>query len=151
MDWSLSGFGRERRVSDWAARGVVPRAGSVPQGLEAALVLPMGRKGPKFLVFRNFWGVYLEWNKSLTNTLTAGYLATRIGGAERYLKGEPDPILPQDQIVALQKRLEEMGHDVGGVDGTIGKATRAAVRAEQSRLGLPADGWPTRAFVKALR
>ena len=151
LDWGLSGFDNARPAADWEARGVRARAGAMPGRLDAALILPMGRKGPKFLVFRNFEDVYLEWNKSLTNTLTAGYMATRIGGADRYLKGASDPILSGDQIIALQERLERMGHDVGGVDGIIGAMTRAAVRKEQAQLGLPADGWPTAAFVKALR
>ena len=32
----------------------------------------------------------------------------------------------------------------------LGGGTRAAVRAEQIRLGMPADGWPTRQLLNAL-
>jgi peptidoglycan hydrolase-like protein with peptidoglycan-binding domain len=32
---------------------------------------------------------------------------------------------------------------VGKIDGILGAGTRAAVQAEQQRLGLPADAWPT--------
>jgi len=39
---------------------------------------------------------------------------------------------------------------VGKIDGIIGAATRRAVQKEQARLGLPADGWPTKALVDAL-
>ena len=152
MDWSLSGFGRERRVSDWAARGVVPRAGSVPQGLEAALVLPMGRKGPKFLVFRNFWGVYLEWNKSLIYATTAGYFATRLAGAPPVRKGNGTVTpISQAQMKQLQRALARRGFDVGKIDGVLGAGTRAAVKAMQKKYGLPADSYPTAALLRKLR
>jgi peptidoglycan hydrolase-like protein with peptidoglycan-binding domain len=43
----------------------------------------------------------------------------------------------------LQRKMVGRGHDVGKVDGILGSKTRAAVQAEQSRLGLPSDAWPT--------
>ena len=43
----------------------------------------------------------------------------------------------------LQTKLEARGYDVGKVDGILGTNTRDAVRKEQIRLGIPADGWPT--------
>ncbi|MFQ5622164.1 MAG: lytic murein transglycosylase [Paracoccaceae bacterium] len=151
LDWSQTGMGSTRSVREWERLGVKPRSGSVAGNLPAALILPQGRKGPKFLVFHNFTDVFLEWNKSLVNTLTAAYLATRIGGAERYLKGNPEPKLPDEQMMLLQRRLAARGHDVGAIDGILGALTRAAVRSEQARLGLPADGWPTAALLAALR
>lgn len=152
LDWSQTGFEAVKRVSDWSRAGVQARAGGLPNGgLQAVLLVPQGRKGPKFLAFHNFINVYLEWNKSLVNTTTAAYLATRIGGAERYLKGNPEPALSDDAMFELQKRLQARGHDVGAVDAILGRLTRRAVRAEQVRLGLPADGWPTEALLRALR
>ena len=152
LNWGQTGFAAPRKVSDWARAGVKPRSGSLPSGnLDAALLVPQGRKGPKFLAFHNFTNVYLEWNKSLVNTTTAAYLATRIGGAPRYLKGNPEPALSDEQMFTLQKRLKARGHDVGKVDAILGRLTRAAVRAEQTRLGMPADGWPTTQLLAALR
>ena len=49
----------------------------------------------------------------------------------------------QAQMKALQKKLTADGFDVGEIDGILGAGTRDAVRQEQKRLGLPADGWPT--------
>lgn len=151
MDWSVSGLHKARPVADWVALGVLPRNGEMDGALSASLILPMGHRGPKFLTFSNFRDVYLNWNKSLTNTLTAGYLATRIGGADPYDKGDPTPILEEPQIIELQTLLSERGHDVGGIDGIIGAGTRGAVRAEQVRLGLSADGWPTPELLAALK
>ena len=51
---------------------------------------------------------------------------------------------------ALQSKLSARGHDVGKVDGILGANTRAAVRAEQARLGLVVDGWPTPALLSKL-
>ena len=151
LDWSFSGFGGDRSVFDWEQLGVVPRMEELEGHLMAALLLPQGRKGPKFLAFHNFQNVYLEWNKSLVNTTTAAYLAARLGGSEPYLKGNPDPAFDGDQMILLQKRLEALGHDVGKVDGILGAKTRKAVRLEQARLGLPADGWPTKALLQAVK
>ena len=44
-------------------------------------------------------------------------------------------------MMRLQEKLAALGHDVGKVDGILGSGTRAAVQAEQQRLGLPADAW----------
>jgi peptidoglycan hydrolase-like protein with peptidoglycan-binding domain len=109
----------------------------------------MGYKGPAFLAYDNF-DVYLEWNQSATYALTAAVLATRFAGAAAYDPRNPDPGLGQDQMKALQTRLEAKGYDVGTVDGILGTNTREAVRKEQQRLGLPVDGWPTAELLQRL-
>jgi len=114
--------------------------------LRASLLLPEGRRGPAFLAYPNF-SVLFEWNRSFTYVLTAAYLATRLSGAPVFDAGNPEPGLGREAMQALQRRLAARGHDVGGVDGILGAKTRAAVRAEQKRLGLPADAWPTRALL----
>ena len=91
-----------------------------------------------------------EWNKSFVYVTTAAYFATRIEGAGAYDPGTPDPALSAEAMMALQKKLAGLGHDVGKIDGILGAATRTAVQAEQARLGQPADGWPTAALLAAL-
>ena len=59
--------------------------------------------------------------------------------------------ISRDQILDVQQRLQSLGYDVGGVDGTLGAQTRAAVTDQQTRLGLPADSYPDAAFLSALR
>ena len=51
--------------------------------------------------------------------------------------------MTQDQLKELQTKLQARGYDMGKIDGVFGVATRDAVRAEQMRLGMPADSWPT--------
>lgn len=50
----------------------------------------------------------------------------------------------------LQTKLDAKTHDVGKIDGILGSGTRIAVQREQQRLGLPADGWPTRELLDKL-
>ena len=142
LDWAQTGLDRQRPVADWAADGVEGRNGPLTLGLDASVLLPMGRDGPAFLAYPNF-RVYLEWNQSLTYVTTAAYFGTRIAGAPVYDAGNPPPGLSGEQMQELQRRLAARGHDVGGIDGILGAGTRAAVQAEQQRLGLPADAWPT--------
>ena len=148
MDWSLSGLGTVMSAADWQARGVRARNGSLAN-LPASLILPQGHKGPAFLAYPNF-NVYFEWNQSFTYVLTAAYFATRLAGAPVYDAGTPDAGLGPDQMKRLQTRLQARGYDVGKIDGILGSGTRAAVQAEQKRLGLPADAWPTRALLDRL-
>jgi len=119
------------------------------EGLSASILLPQGRRGPAFLAYPNFQ-VYFDWNQSFTYVMTAAYFATRLNGAEVFDAGSPEPGLDGAQMKRLQTRLQALGHDVGGIDGILGAGTRAAVRAEQARLGMPVDGWPTPALLSKL-
>ncbi|WP_170518001.1 lytic murein transglycosylase [Ruegeria atlantica] len=141
MDWSLSGPGKPRPVSEWQAMGVQARNGSLAN-LPASLILPQGHNGPAFLAYPNF-DVYFEWNQSFVYVLTAAYFGTRLEGGQIYDAGNASQGLSGAQMKQLQSKLQARGYDVGKVDGILGAGTRAAVQAEQARLGLPADAWPT--------
>ncbi|WP_439154120.1 lytic murein transglycosylase [Yoonia sp.] len=143
LDWSKTGLNHKASVRDWANAGIRARHGSLgPANLPASVLLPMGRNGPAFLTYPNF-DVYFDWNKSFVYVTTAAYFATRLEGAPVYNPGNPSPALTERQMQQLQQKLTTRGHDVGGIDGILGAMTRAAVQAEQTRLGLPADAWPT--------
>jgi peptidoglycan hydrolase-like protein with peptidoglycan-binding domain len=60
-----------------------------------------------------------------------------------YDAGKPAQGLNGPQMKQLQAKLEAKGYDVGGVDGILGALTRQAIQSEQTRLGMPADAWPT--------
>lgn len=142
LDWSKTGLNHTLSTSDWERMGVKGRSAPLARGLKGSVLLPMGRKGPAFMAYPNFH-VYFEWNKSFVYVTTAAYFATRLEGAPVYDPGNPDPGLSAEQMKSLQQKLQARGHDVGGVDGILGKLTREAVQKEQLRLGLPADAWPT--------
>ncbi|QKC96205.1 lytic murein transglycosylase [Mesorhizobium sp. NZP2298] len=144
MPWDQTGRTNKLPLTQWAQWGVTNPDGSplVDKGLKAGLALPMGRKGPAFLTYDNF-DVYLEWNQSFTYALTAANLAARLAGAPPLDPRNPEQGLNNEQMRALQTKLEARGYDVGTVDGILGTNTREAIRKEQMRLGLPVDGWPT--------
>lgn len=148
MNWSLSGVAVTLSLPEWQAMGVRARQGELAN-LPASLILPQGHKGPAFLAYPNF-NVYFDWNQSFTYVLTAAYFATRLAGAPIYDAGNPDPGLGPDQMKQLQRKLQARGYDVGKVDGILGAGTRGAVQAEQIKLGLPADAWPTAALLNRL-
>lgn len=148
MDWSLSGLDTTKSTADWQSLGVRARNGTLAN-LPASLILPQGHKGPAFLAYPNF-NVYFEWNQSFTYVLTAAYFATRLAGAQVYDAGNPETGLNGDAMKQLQTKLQARGHDVGKIDGILGSGTRAAVQAEQKRLGLPADAWPTPTLLNQL-
>jgi lytic murein transglycosylase len=149
FDWAQAGVDIWKPVGEWERMGVRARNGALAGGLQGAIVLPEGRNGPAFIAYPNYL-VLFEWNKSFVYVLTAAYFATRLEGAPVFDAGNPSPALSGEEIQSLQRKLEARGHDVGGIDGILGAMTRAAVRSEQQRLGLPADSWPTRDLLNSL-
>jgi lytic murein transglycosylase len=145
LPWDQADLAIKHPRTQWGSWGVTLKDGrALPaDSLPASLLLPTGRLGPAFLAYQNFHA-FLEWNQSLVYATTAAYLATRIAGAPRVSPGNGKPVtLMAGQIAELQRQLLRQGHDVGKVDGKLGLATRAGVKAAQLKLGLPADSYPT--------
>jgi lytic murein transglycosylase len=138
--------------SFWAAAGVTRRNGSAlpADDVPAALLLPMGRRGPTFLGYANFL-IFWEWNQSSNYSLAAAYFATRLGGAARLHPGDAPAILSADAMREVQVRLNALGYDAGEPDGRLGEITRAGVKRAQIAYGLPADGYPTNELLQLLR
>lgn len=153
LPWQEADLAIKHPRAQWAKWGVKRRGGGALPGdrMPASLLLPMGRMGPAFLAYENF-GVYLQWNQSLTYATTAAYLATRIAGAKTMDAGRPDiPDLNGDETRELQKLLTKRGFDVGTIDGLVGEKTRAAVKQMQLKYKLPADSYPSPELLSALR
>jgi lytic murein transglycosylase len=145
MPWEEADIAIQHPRKQWSKWGVTAVSGKPIKGdgFQASLLLPMGRNGPAFLAYSNFTTAYLKWNESLVYSTTAAYLATRMAGAKAVSPGNADVVpLNYEQVVALQDILSAKGYDVGKADGKIGKGTRAAVKAEQLKAGLPADSYP---------
>ena len=151
LPWQEADIALQYPRSEWARFGVTRVNGSAlpADGLSASLLLPMGKDGPAFLAYPNFQ-VYLQWNRSLVYATTAAYLATRMAGAPKVSRGSAKPF-GRNETIALQKALSARGYHVGKIDGILGANTRAAVKAEQIRLGLPADSYPTAELLQKMR
>ncbi|MFK8249897.1 lytic murein transglycosylase [Ancylobacter terrae] len=154
LPWDQADLSIKLPRSQWARWGVSRADGAAlpADGLTASLLLPMGRNGPAFLAYPNF-DIFTQWNQSLVYATSAAFLAARINGAGPFSRGQGKaiPVLSTAQVTELQRILNARGHHVGGVDGKLGAATRAAVKAEQQRLGLPADSWPTAELLGKLK
>ncbi|HYN78412.1 MAG TPA: lytic murein transglycosylase [Lamprocystis sp. (in: g-proteobacteria)] len=153
LPWGQAGLAVPRRQwADWGVLAVsgAPLADTDPSTAElpASLLLPMGSKGPAFLTYPNF-ACIMRWNHSRVYATTVAYLANRLAGAPAAQRGHPDPALSVEQLKQLQEALLALGDDIGAADGVLGTKTREAVRREQLRRGLPADGWPTMELLTA--
>ncbi len=150
LPWDQADIAINHPRSQWAKWGVTAASGKAikSDAMPAALLLPMGRNGPAFLAYENFTTAYLKWNESLVYSTTAAYLATRIAGAGAVGRGRGEVNHPSyEEIVRLQNKLASLGYDVGKIDGKIGKGTRAAVKEQQVKLGLPADSYPSQEVI----
>jgi lytic murein transglycosylase len=153
LPWDQADLAIQHPRSKWAAWGVTRLDGRplTADAMPASLLLPMGRLGPAFLAYENFQ-VYLKWNQSLNYAITAAHLAARLAGAPPARRVGPEvPELSYQDLKELQQLLARRGFDVGEIDGKLGAGTRAAVKAVQAKLGLPADSYPTPELLARLR
>ena len=143
FDYQLTGLNNEKTVNEWAALGV--RRGNnsnLPKSnFKASLIVPMGHRGPAFLVYRNF-DTIMGWNRSILYALSVAYLSDRLNGnAKLSAKTIDEPLLSKEDIMQIQNTLNLLGYDTGTPDGMAGSKTRKATRQFQSDIGLTADGY----------
>jgi membrane-bound lytic murein transglycosylase B len=140
-------------MSSFAERGVARAdGGELPRAGEAQLLIPAGLKGPIFLVTANFKTIK-SYNDSTAYALGVSLLGDEImrRGSLRASWPVHDPLLSEREVRDLQTRLRKMGYDIGKVDGRVGDALRAALRAYQEAIGAPPDGYPTLALLRKMR
>ena len=143
FDYRLTGLETKRTVNEWAALGVLRGNGSrLPNSnFKSSLIVPMGHRGPAFLVYRNF-DVILGWNRSILYALSVAYLSDRLNGNGKLTaKSIDEPLLSKVDILQIQNTLNLLGYNTGTPDGMVGPKTRQATRMFQSDIGLVADGY----------
>lgn len=145
----------KRQQRAWRQLGVRPASGI---GWPASdqdvfeVLLPSGADGPAFLVSKNF-RVLMRYNPSVRYALAVAHLSDRIAGAPGFIQDWPSNqrSLKRRERKELQRLLTAQGHEIGPVDGIIGRDTKTAIRQFQTARGLPADGHPTVRLLQKLR
>lgn len=146
--------GRKRKasLSSWGRRGFVKAHGGILKGdIDAGLIMPGGRKGPAFLVTRNF-DALRSYNVSDAYGLAIGLLSDLLSGGDPVKAPWPtdNPGLSRAQRLELQKLLNKNGFDVGEADGKVGPATVAGIKQAEAKLGMPVTGRPAWNIFQAL-
>lgn len=152
---ALEGPEQGRRLSAWQKMGVMaldplPRYAKADTTFH--LLMPAGRLGPAFLVTSNFYDIK-DYNNSDLYALFIGQLADRYlgggafaGGWSRVATG-----FKRSDVLAIQKKLVAMGHDVGKADGLVGYKTRIAIGLWQKKEGMAETCYPDAAVFAGLR
>jgi lytic murein transglycosylase len=148
-----SGRSAKHPVSFWESKGVRKLGGGALSGAGAAgLLLPAGKDGPAFLVFKNYDAAY-AYNGSDAYALAISVLTDRLKGKPG-VQGEwptDDLGLNRAERRELQRLLIARGYDVGEPDGAVGQKTRNAIMAIEQEIGMPARGRPGAKVLRALR
>jgi hypothetical protein len=153
FELSMSDSSTPAPFSTFERRGV-QRAdgGAMPSKGDAQLLIPAGMNGPIFLVTSNFKTIK-SYNNSTSYALGVALLGDAIVDRPGLQADWPtrDHFLSSPQVRELQNGLRKMGYDVGDIDGQVGETLRAALRAYQSKKGVPPDGYPTLALLRDVK
>ncbi len=154
IDLAQEGRRHKRSLAEWKRRGLtrVDGAPLAPDEAMAGLVQPAEGGGPAFLLLGNFDAIH-SYNASMSYGLAIVHLADRLRGSGAFVTPWPTDDLPLDRAERreLQQLLTDRGHDVGPIDGAIGARTRAAILAEQRRLGWEENARAGQKLLRALR
>jgi lytic murein transglycosylase len=148
-----TGRNPKQPVSSWAARGIVKFDGSALTGSgNAGLLMPAGREGPAFLVFKNYDAAY-SYNGADSYALAISLLSDRLRGRPGVQGQWPTDDLPlsREQRRELQRLLIARGYDVGEPDGAVGALTRAAIKQIEAKIGMAQTGRPGEKVLRALK
>lgn len=147
----------KQTLGQWQAQGVTrvdgrPLTSVSGESARAFLFAPTGGNGPVFLATANFDAI-LHYNQSHRYAMAVSLLTSRLAGDSGLGTPWPtdDPGLSRAQVRELQQLLLARGHDIGVADGIPGAKTRAAVAAEQARLGMRQTGSMGLKTLEALR
>ena len=157
---SVGGESRRNKksLSSWESRGFTRIDGSpIIQGnlsgnTSAGLMMPAGKDGPAFLVFKNFDAIY-GYNAAESYALAIAHLSDRLQGKGTIQTAWPtnDPGTSRAERREIQNYLLKKGYPIGDADGLIGDKTRQAIQTEQARLGLSQTGRAGQQILKAFR
>lgn len=149
----LGSTGGQRMPSQWAQLGVVGVDGRPVRDYgSASLLMPAGRNGAAFLVFKNF-SVIKRYNNSDAYALGVGHLSDRLKGGPPIQGPWPRGYEPLsfNEKMELQSLLKSRGYALEKIDGLIGPNTRTAIADFQRSAGMRPDGNPSQDVLKQLK
>ncbi len=146
--------GQTKTLAQWSALGFTrPDGKGFARGADrATLKLMAGASGPAFLMTSNFFTIK-RYNAADSYALAVGLLADEIAGYGGVEQSWPRPAGTLDikEKFELQSRMKELGYYEGEVDGNFGSGSKAAISTIQQRLGMQANGEPSKRLLQALR
>lgn len=148
-----TGRNPKRPVAHWAGQGIVKFDGSALNGTgNAGLLMPAGRNGPAFLVFKNYDAAF-SYNGADSYALAISLLSDRLRGRPGVQGQWPTDDLPlsREQRRELQRLLIARGYNVGEPDGAVGSLTRAAIKDIEGKIGMEPTGRPGEKVLRALK
>jgi lytic murein transglycosylase len=148
-----SGRRNKQALSAWAGRGITRIDGRPLTGSgSAGLLIPAGKSGPAFLVFRNFDAAY-AYNAAESYALAISHLSDRLrgGGPIRTPWPTDDRPLSRLERKELQELLLAHGYQIGEADGAIGPITRGAIEDVERQIGMRPSGRAGGKVLDALR
>ena len=153
---SLEGPDQGRAIAEWAKLGITrisgkPFPANELRG-EGFLLMPAGRYGPAFIVTPNFY-VLKDYNMSDLYALFIGHVGDRIayGAGDFQTRWGNVGSMYRSDILAMQKRLQAHGHDVGKADGLPGFKTRRSIGLWQTQNGTVPTCFPQPELLKIIR
>lgn len=154
FDYQAMGLKQRKTLQEWNQLGLrmAVNGQALPnESIKAALIVPAGHNGPKFLVYDNF-DVIMRWNRSEFYAIAVGYMADRIAGAGVLKQAPPTdaPRLNREQVMQVQQILSDKAFLTSKVDGIWGPASRQALRDFQKQQGLIPDGFLDKTSLKVL-
>ncbi len=98
------------------------------------------------------FAVLRDWNRASVYQRALALFANRlVQGGDATASSGGSGGLTNSQVQEMQRILAQRGHDVGPADGIVGPRTRAAIAAEQERLGIRVDANASPEFLQRLR
>jgi membrane-bound lytic murein transglycosylase B len=154
LPYNIQSISGKKSLYSWNNLGVKKADGSVlPRSSDiASLLLPVGYKGPAFLVQKNF-RVIKRYNNANSYALAVAYLGDQIRGGSGVITSWPkgDRPLYSREKKEVQRLLTSKGFNTYGVDGMLGPNSKRAIRAYQSKIGERPDGYAGLKLLQQLR
>lgn len=146
FNFADSGRSKMKTVKEWKKLGVQTankKKLNLPDNLQAAVIVPEGKKGNAYLVLNNFRKI-MVWNRSENYALAIGTLADYIRTGKVWKPASENPAvrLRTDDILKIQAFINRWGWSKVDEDGMLGTQTREAIKQVQQKAKLPQDGYP---------